>query len=183
MPRTGVPFIRTLVWSAVLLAAVRRTLDTKATDYEEHIKIPEIQVSALHRTYLLGRHFHDRRRRRHNAAFCDDFRRCGTRGSFAGESRPSREADIVEECAEYSRDSAYEGWRKHSSRDGDGETVMGQTEWPRVVSALEKAKSECLHCPCRMAGRRRRLRSSSGGVRLYPWELMGFGLEEKSARF
>ena len=43
MPRTGVPFFRTLVWSAVLLAAVRRTLDTEADDYQQYITGQELE--------------------------------------------------------------------------------------------------------------------------------------------
>ena len=146
MPRTGVPFFRTLVWSAVLLAAVRRTLDTEADDYQQYITGQELEPLLCNGLVYWA------------DAFMTD----------ADGSMPNRfeafmasaledpsqvnpdllaEADIVKECAaRLARDPAYEGWREALLLVMETLRLLWERlDWRRIVRALALERTgECL---------------------------------------
>ena len=146
MPRTGVPFFRTLVWSAVLLAAVRRTLDTEADDYQQYITGQELEPLLCNGLVYWA------------DAFMTD----------ADGSMPNRfeafmasaledpsqvnpdllaEADIVKECAaRLARDPAYEGWREALLLVMETLRLLWERlDWRRIVRALALERiGECL---------------------------------------
>lgn len=146
MPRTGVPFFRTLVWSAVLLAAVRRTLDTEADDYQQYITGQELEPLLCNGLVYWA------------DAFMTD----------ADSSMPNRfeafmasaledpsqvnpdllaEADIVKECAaRLARDPAYEGWREALLLVMETLRLLWERlDWRRIVRALALERTgECL---------------------------------------
>ena len=146
MPRTGVPFFRTLVWSAVLLAAVRRTLDTEADDYQQYITGQELEPLLCNGLVYWA------------DAFVTD----------ADGSMPNRfeafmasaledpsqvnpdllaEADIVKECAaRLARDPAYEGWREALLLVMETLRLLWERlDWRRIVRALALERTgECL---------------------------------------
>ena len=146
MPRTGVPFFRTLVWSAVLLAAVRRTLDTEADDYQQCITGQELEPLLCNGLVYWA------------DAFMTD----------ADGSMPNRfeafmasaledpsqvnpdllaEADIVKECAaRLARDPAYEGWREALLLVMETLRLLWERlDWRRIVRALALERTgECL---------------------------------------
>ena len=146
MPRTGVPFFRTLVWSAVLLAAVRRTLDTEADDYQQYITGQELEPLLCNGLVYWA------------DAFVTD----------ADGSMPNRfeafmasaledpsqvnpdllaEADIVKECAaRLACDPAYEGWREALLLVMETLRLLWERlDWRRIVRALALERTgECL---------------------------------------
>ena len=146
MPRTGVPFFRTLVWSAVLLAAVRRTLDTEVDDYQQYITGQELEPLLCNGLVYWA------------DAFMTD----------ADGSMPNRfeafmasaledpsqvnpdllaEADIVKECAaRLARDPAYEGWREALLLVMETLRLLWERlDWRRIVRALALERTgECL---------------------------------------
>ena len=146
MPRAGVPFFRTLVWSAVLLAAVRRTLDTEADDYQQYITGQELEPLLCNGLVYWA------------DAFMTD----------ADGSMPNRfeafmasaledpsqvnpdllaEADIVKECAaRLARDPAYEGWREALLLVMETLRLLWERlDWRRIVRALALERTgECL---------------------------------------
>ena len=146
MPHTGVPFFRTLVWSAVLLAAVRRTLDTEADDYQQYITGQELEPLLCNGLVYWA------------DAFMTD----------ADGSMPNRfeafmasaledpsqvnpdllaEADIVKECAaRLARDPAYEGWREALLLVMETLRLLWERlDWRRIVRALALERTgECL---------------------------------------
>ena len=146
MPRAGVPFFRTLVWSAVLLAAVRRTLDTEADDYQQYITGQELEPLLCNGlVYWADAFMTDadgsmpNRFEAFMASALED----------PSQVNPDRlaEADIVKECADrLSRDSAYEGWREALLLVMEMVRLSwGRLDWTRVVKALALERTgECL---------------------------------------
>lgn len=176
MPRTGVPFIRTLVWSAVLLAAVRRTLDTKATDYKEHIESQKFEsLLCIGLIYWADTFMTDADGSMMQRF--DDFMALALEDPSQVNPDRLAEADIVKECADrLSRDSAYEGWREALLLVM--ETVRlswDRLKWTRVVRALALERTgECLLLVPYAGGRAEEtVAELFRRVRLYPWELMG----------
>lgn len=176
MPRTGVPFIRTLVWSAVLLAAVRRTLDTKATDYKEHIESQKFESLLCIGLIYWADTFMTDADGSMTQRF-DDFMALALEDPSQVNPDRLAEADIVKECADrLSRDSAYEGWREALLLVM--ETVRlswDRLKWTRVVRALALERTgECLLLVPYAGGRAEEtVAELFRRVRLYPWELMG----------
>lgn len=176
MPRTGVPFIRTLVWSAVLLAAVRRTLDTKATDYKEHIESQKFESLLCIGLIYWADTFMTDVDGSMTQRF-DDFMALALEDPSQVNPDRLAEADIVKECADrLSRDSAYEGWREALLLVM--ETVRlswDRLKWTRVVRALALERTgECLLLVPYAGGRAEEtVAELFRRVRLYPWELMG----------
>lgn len=176
MPRTGVPFIRTLVWSAVLLAAVRRTLDTKATDYKEHIESQKFESLLCIGLIYWADTFMTDADGSMTERF-DDFMALALEDPSQVNPDRLAEADIVKECADrLSRDSAYEGWREALLLVM--ETVRlswDRLKWTRVVRALALERTgECLLLVPYAGGRAEEtVAELFRRVRLYPWELMG----------
>lgn len=176
MPRTGVPFIRTLVWSAVLLAAVRRTLDTKATDYKEHIESQTFESLLCIGLIYWADTFMTDADGSMTQRF-DDFMALALEDPSQVNPDRLAEADIVKECADrLSRDSAYEGWREALLLVM--ETVRlswDRLKWTRVVRALALERTgECLLLVPYAGGRAEEtVAELFRRVRLYPWELMG----------
>lgn len=176
MPRTGVPFIRTLVWSAVLLAAVRRTLDTKATDYKEHIESQKFESLLCIGLIYWADTFMTDADGSMTQRF-DDFMAVALEDPSQVNPDRLAEADIVKECADrLSRDSAYEGWREALLLVM--ETVRlswDRLKWTRVVRALALERTgECLLLVPYAGGRAEEtVAELFRRVRLYPWELMG----------
>lgn len=176
MPRTGVPFIRTLVWSAVLLAAVRRTLDTKATDYKEHIESQKFESLLCIGLIYWADTFMTDADGSMTQRF-DDFMALALEDPSQVNPDRLAEADIVKECADrLSRDSAYEGWREALLLVM--ETVRlswDRLKWTRVVRALALERTgECLLLVPYADGRAEEtVAELFRRVRLYPWELMG----------
>ena len=176
MPRTGVPFIRTLVWSAVLLAAVRRTLDTKATDYKEHIESQKFESLLCIGLIYWADTFMTDADGSMTQRF-DDFMALALEDPSQVNPDRLAEANIVKECADrLSRDSAYEGWREALLLVM--ETVRlswDRLKWTRVVRALALERTgECLLLVPYAGGRAEEtVAELFRRVRLYPWELMG----------
>ena len=176
MPRTGVPFIRTLVWSAVLLAAVRRTLDTKATDYKEHIESQKFESLLCIGLIYWADTFMTDADGSMTQRF-DDFMALALEDPSQVNPDRLAEADIVKECADrLSRDSAYERWREALLLVM--ETVRlswDRLKWTRVVRALALERTgECLLLVPYAGGRAEEtVAELFRRVRLYPWELMG----------
>ena len=146
MPLTGVPFIRTLVWSAVLLAAVRRTLDTEAGDYQKYITGQELEPLLCN-----------------GLVYWADAFMIDADGSMPNRFKvfmasalkdpslvnPDRlaEADIVKECAaRLARDPAYEGWREALLLVMETLRLLWERlDWRRIVRALALERTgECL---------------------------------------
>lgn len=182
MPRTGVPFIRTLVWSAVLLAAVRRTLDTKATDYKEHIESQKFESLLCIGLIYWADTFMTDADGSMTQRF-DDFMALALEDPSQVNPDRLAEADIVKECADrLSRDSAYEGWREALLLVM--ETVRlswDRLKWTRVVRALALERTgECLLLVPYAGGRAEEtVAELFRRVRLYPWELMGSDWKKK----
>ena len=146
MPRTGVPFFRTLVWSAVLLAAVRRTLDTEADDYQQYITGQELEPLLCNGlVYWADAFMTDA-----NGSMPNRFE------AFMASALedPSQvnpdllaEADIVKECAaRLARDPAYEGWREALLLVMETLRLLWERlDWRRIVRALALERTgECL---------------------------------------
>ena len=185
MPRTGVPFIRTLVWSAVLLAAVRRTLDTKATDYKEHIESQKFESLLCIGLIYWADTFMTDADGSMTQRF-DDFMAVALEDPSQVNPDRLAEADIVKECADrLSRDSAYEGWREALLLVM--ETVRlswDRLKWTRVVRALALERTgECLLLVPYAGGRAEETVAELQASPTVPVGTDGFGLEEKSARF
>ena len=186
MPRTGVPFIRTLVWSAVLLAAVRRTLDTKATDYKEHIQSQKFEsLLCIGLIYWADTFMTDADGSM--TSVLDDFMALALEDPSQVNPDRLAEADIVKECADrLSRDSAYEGWR---------EALLLVMETVRLSwtdrSCTLRRQGACAGKRRQMPAARAVCRRPGGGdgcgalqaSPTVPVGTDGFGLEEKSARF
>ena len=146
MPRTGVPFFRTLVWSAVLLAAVRRTLDTEADDYQQYITGQELEPLLCNGlVYWADAFMTDadgsmpNRFEAFMASALED----------PSQVNPDRlaEADIVKECAaRLARDPAYEGWREALLLVMETLRLLWERlDWRRIVRALALERTgECL---------------------------------------
>ena len=146
MPRTGVPFFRTLVWSAVLLAAVRRTLDTEADDYQQYITGQELEPLLCNGLVYWADAFvtdadgsMPNRFEAFMASALED----------PSQVNPDRlaEADIVKECAaRLARDPAYEGWREALLLVMETLRLLWERlDWRRIVRALALERTgECL---------------------------------------
>lgn len=181
MPRTGVPFVRTLVWSAVLLAAVRRTLDTEADDYRNYIKERELEPLLCNGLVFWADAFMTDGDGTMAKRF-DDFMALALEDPSQVNPDRLAEADIVKECADrLSRDSAYDGWREALLLVM--ETVRlswNKLKWTRVVRALALERTgECLLLVPYACGRAEEtVAELFRRVRLYPWELMGSDWKE-----
>ena len=186
MPRTGVPFFRTLVWSAVLLAAVRRTLDTEADDYQQYITGQELEPLLCNGlVYWADAFMTDadgsmpNRFEAFMASALED----------PSQVNPDRlaEADIVKECADrLSRDSAYEGWREALLLVMEMVRLSwGRLDWTRVVKALALERTgECLLLAPYAGGRAEETAEELlRRARLRPWDLAGAGWESRMAVF
>jgi len=140
MPRTGVPFFRTLVWSAVLLAAVRRTLDTEADDYQQYITGQELEPLLCNGLVYWA------------DAFMTDAdgsmpNRFEAFMASALEDPSQVNPDLVKECAaRLARDPAYEGWREALLLVMETLRLLWERlDWRRIVRALALERTgECL---------------------------------------
>ena len=146
MPRTGVPFFRTLVWSAVLLAAVRQTLDTEADDYKKYITGQELEPLLCNGLVYWADAFMTDGDGSMMKRF-DDFMALALEDPSQVNPDRLAEADIVKECAaRLARDPAYEGWREALLLVMETLRLLWERlDWRRIVRALALERTgECL---------------------------------------
>ena len=186
MPRAGVPFFRTLVWSAVLLAAVRQTLDTEADDYKKYITGQELEPLLCNGLVYWADAFMTDGDGSMMKRF-DDFMALALEDPSQVNPDRLAEADIVKECADrLSRDSAYEGWREALLLVMEMVRLSwGRLDWTRVVKALALERTgECLLLAPYAGGRAEETAEELlRRARLRPWDLAGAGWESRMAVF
>ncbi len=186
MPRAGVPFFRTLVWSAVLLAAVRQTLDTEADDYQKYITGQELEPLLCNGLVYWADAFMTDGDGSMMKRF-DDFMALALEDPSQVNPDRLAEADIVKECADrLSRDSAYEGWREALLLVMEMVRLSwGRLDWTRVVKALALERTgECLLLAPYAGGRAEETAEELlRRARLRPWDLAGAGWESRMAVF
>ena len=146
MPRAGVPFFRTLVWSAVLLAAVRRTLDTEADDYQQYITGQELEPLLCNGLVYWADAFMTDADGSMSNRF-EAFMASALEDPSQVNPDLLAEVDIVKECAaRLARDPAYEGWREALLLVMETLRLLWERlDWRRIVRALALERTgECL---------------------------------------
>ena len=145
MPRTGVPFFRTLVWSAVLLAAVRQTLDTEADDYKKYITGQELEPLLCNGLVYWADAFMTDADGSMSNRF-EAFMASALEDPSQVNPDLLAEVDIVKECAaRLARDPAYEGWREALLLVMETLRLWERLDWRRIVRALALERTgECL---------------------------------------
>ena len=182
MPRTGVPFFRTLVWSAVLLAAVRRTLDAEAADYQRYIKGQELEPLLCNGLVYWADAFMTDADGSMMQRF-DDFMALALKEPAVVHPGRLSEENVVKECADrLLRDPAYEGWQKALLLVMEMVRLSwGRLDWRRVVKALALERTgECLLLVPYACGRAEEtVAELFRRARLFPWELTGSGWKSR----